>query len=216
MNNIANEIVNDIEIKPSKNKFILKWVVRLSTILVIGAFGYGQFKTNRENNLNSIKKSIQENTNATLKLENKVDEGLRLVNSRVDKVYDDAFKGFYDFQEYNKKQLELMVDYGEKNKELLKKMLDVNSFEKTKIVESELENAKMKSVTLNKINNIEHNISFKYLNKEINGNDTTYYVYGATKEYIDSINKNKYEIKKACLSKKYLELFDVIYSNKNF
>ena len=38
MANIFEDIVNDIPIKESKTKKILKWVIRIAVLLIVGAF----------------------------------------------------------------------------------------------------------------------------------------------------------------------------------
>ena len=142
MANIFSEITDDINIKSTKSKIVLKWVIRIAIFLITAAFVLGQFKIKSLNKISNIEKSLQENTKAVVDLNKKTEDGFNAVNGRINKVYDDGLKAFNDFQEYNKKQLNLIVDYGQTNKGILKQILDINSLEKTKSIEGQIEQAK--------------------------------------------------------------------------
>ena len=142
MANIFSEITDDINIKSTKSKIVLKWVIRIAIFLITAAFILGQFKIKSLNKITNIEKSLQENTKAVVDLNKKTEDGFNAVNGRINKVYDDGLKAFTDFQEYNKKQLNLIIDYGQTNKSILKQILDVNSLEKTKSIEGQIERAK--------------------------------------------------------------------------
>lgn len=142
MGNIFSDITEDIELKPKKSKTVLKWVVRIAVILICGAFVLGQIKIKSLNKVSNFEKTLQENTQAIKDLKQETETGFKAVNLRIDKVYDDGFKEFNSFQEFNKKQLILIIDYGQTNKSLLKQMLELNSTEKSKSVENNLERAK--------------------------------------------------------------------------
>ena len=129
MSNIFSEITDDINIKSTKSKIVLKWVIRIAIFLITAAFVLGQFKIKSLNKISNIEKSLQENTKAVVDLNKKTEDGFNAVNGRINKVYDDGLKAFTDFQEYNKKQLNLIIDYGQTNKSILKQILDVNSLE---------------------------------------------------------------------------------------
>jgi len=142
MANIFSEITDDLNIKSTKSKIVLKWVIRIAIFLITAAFVLGQFKIKSLNKITNIEKSLQENTKAVVDLDKKTEEGFNVVNGRINKVYDDGLKAFTDFQEYNKKQLNLIIDYGQTNKSILKQILDINSLEKTKSIEGQIERAK--------------------------------------------------------------------------
>jgi hypothetical protein len=142
MSNIFSEITDDINIKSTKSKIVLKWVIRIAVFLITAAFVLGQLKIKSLNKITNIEKSLQENTKAVVDLNKKTEDGFNVVNGRINKVYDDGLKAFSDFQEYNKKQLNMIIDYGQTNKNLLKEMLDVNSLEKSKSIENQIERAK--------------------------------------------------------------------------
>ena len=145
MANIFEDIVNDIPIKESKTKKILKWVIRIAVLLIVGAFIAGQIKIRSINKVNNFEKTLQENTQAVKDLKQETQAGFKAVNQRIDKVYDDGSKTFTDFQDFNLKQLGLIIDYGQSNKDMLKRMLDLNMNEKSKTVGNQLEQAKSKT-----------------------------------------------------------------------
>jgi phosphate/sulfate permease len=126
MSNIISDIVEDINLKPNKSKLVLKWVIRCSIGLICAAFIIGQVKSSHINKLDKIQNSIDDNTAAINNLNQQMITGFNNANLRIDKIYDDGFNMFNDFQIYNKKQLEIIIEYGQTNKELVMKMLDVN------------------------------------------------------------------------------------------
>jgi hypothetical protein len=147
MSSIISDIVEDINLKPNKSKLVLKWVIRISAGLICAAFIVGQFKSNRINKLDEIQKSVDNNTVAINNLNQEMTNGFNNTNLRIDKVYDDAYNAFNDFQIYNKKQLEIIIKYGQSNKELVMEMLDANSTEKIKNVEINLQQKKKENAT---------------------------------------------------------------------
>jgi len=210
MSDIIKDVFEDIELKPNKSKIVLKWVIRISVALIGSAFVFGQVKMSHFNKLNKIDETLQEQTTAIEELKVSMNDGFDKLNHRIDKVYDDGYNSFNDFQLYNKKQLEIIVDYGQENKELVKKMLDVNSTEKTRNVETNLQQSKKENLIVIASEKNVHNIITIVSD---NGKDTTYQVTGATKEYINKINKTKYNVGKIT-SSKYPGFFDVKYTNK--
>lgn len=142
MGNIFSDITEDINLKPTKSKILLKWVIRIAVALIVLAFGYGQYKVIRLNKMAEIEKAVQEQTKATKELKEEMNNGFEKVNGRIDKVYDDGIKSFNDHQMFTKKQLELVIDFGQTNKILLKQMLDLNISENNKNVENSLQQAK--------------------------------------------------------------------------
>jgi hypothetical protein len=143
MGNIFEDIAQDIEVKPTKSKLVIKWVVRLAILAATLAFAYGQYKVLKAEKMKEFEKALIENTKAVNDLKTEMKTGFEKVNGRIDKVYDDGIKEFDSFQEYNKKQLILIIDYGQTNKSLLKQMLDVNSMEKSRAVQTQLNQAKI-------------------------------------------------------------------------
>jgi len=142
MGNIINDIVEDVQVKPSKAKLVLKWTVRIAVGLIGVAFIVGQLKIKSLNKINDFEKALDDNTKATIELKQEMTDGFNSVNKRIDKVYDDGFKTFNDFQKYNDKKLELIIDYGKTDKEMLKRMLEIMTLEKTQNIENEIQQAR--------------------------------------------------------------------------
>ena len=144
MSNIISDIIEDVDVKvkPNKTKFYIKWIVRITISLIIFAFAIGQIKVKFLNRIDVIENGQAENEKTITELKKQVSDGFTNVNLRIDKIYDDGYVAFIDYQRFNNKQLELIIDYGTKNKELLKKMLEINSIEREKIVGSSIEQAK--------------------------------------------------------------------------
>lgn len=141
MSNIISDIIEDVDVKvkPNKTKFYIKWIVRITISLIILAFTIGQIKVKYLNRIDAIENGQAENEKTITELKKQVSDGFTNVNLRIDKIYDDGYVAFIDYQRFNNKQLELIIDYGTKNKELLKKMLEINSIEREKIVGSSIE-----------------------------------------------------------------------------
>lgn len=142
MSNILADIVDDVQLKPSKMKLLLKWVIGISTTAIVAAFTFGQIKATHANRLHNLENTINMNSSAIIELKSDIND----VNLRIDRVYDDTHKAFSDFQDFNNKQLGLFVDYGNTNKELLKNMLELNSMQQIKQLEGDFEQAKQSSL----------------------------------------------------------------------
>lgn len=138
MGNIFLDIVEDVNVRPNKFKLILKWVVRISIILIGGAFIVGQFNITHYNRLNDIEENLQKNSEIDVELR----EDIIKINSRIDNIYDDGYRTLNEYQQYNNKQLELIIDYSHLDKNYLKRMLDINSIVTNKSMEFEIQKAK--------------------------------------------------------------------------
>jgi hypothetical protein len=223
MSNIIKDIVEEIEIKPNKTKLVIKWIISLSATLITLAFVFGQFKSSFFSRMDKFEETLNNNIKATTEIKNEMSAGFSGVNARIDKVYSDGYKAFDDYQRFNKAQLILVLDYGQTNKELLKKMLELNMQEKSKTVESQLEQAKTESVVPP---NPELSISIRQNNVSVGNNyislvsfvnsqgDTLYQLTGATKEYIEKINRNRYNVGQMIQNQTNPRLFDVTYITK--
>jgi hypothetical protein len=220
MSNILTDIVEDINVKPSKSKLVIKWIVSISLTLITAAFIIGQFKSSFFNRLDKFEKSLDNNTQSIVELKQEMADGFDALNARVDKVYDDGYKAFDDFQQYNNKQLGLIIDYGSSNKDLLKRMLEVNTLEKSKNVESQLEQAKAEplefKIGVKPIQPPKKNEDYISLviSIAVGTTDTSFSLRGATKEYIDKIDRNKYRVGAIIANDKHPGFFDVNYTNK--
>ena len=158
MGNIFTDIVEDITIKPSKSKLVLKWVIRVAVILIIGAFTFGQIKVRYLNRMDLIETNI-----STIKTDMKTN--FNELNEKIDKIYTDGTDAFGDYQNFTKQQLLLIVDYGQENKELLKRILDLNIEEKTRDIENQLEQAKRETAKNDTLPKFESNIKITPIKK---------------------------------------------------
>lgn len=219
MKNMATEfmddIITDIDAKPPRIKIILKWVIRASVVLIAASFVFGQVKMSELNRLDNIEVKLSENFDEASKLRidmrenfNTVRKSIDNVNIRIDKVYDDGVTLFNQYQQYNEKQFELIIDYGYENKELLKKMITINNSKQrmdieTQIIRSKLEGSRQ--ITNN-----------GYINKlfVVNNNDTIHHIIGATLEYIENIDIVRYTVNSIEKNIQNEKLYDIIYENR--
>jgi hypothetical protein len=219
MGNIINDIVDEVEIKPNKAKHVIKIIIAVSISLITFAFALGHFKSTFFNKMDKFEVSLNEQTKAIDDLENEINSGFKKVDERINKVYTDGFKMFNYYQNLNKEQLLLVIDYGHENKELLKKMINLNSLENIKRVENQIEEAKNDNNESNgKI------IALPVKSKEVGyiesqyavdeTNDTMFYLIGATNEYINNIDETKYEIREITKNPNYSNTYNVTYRKK--
>jgi len=203
MGNIINDIVEDIDIKPNKTKIVFKWLLIIGTTLIGLAFAFGQFKSSFFNRMDVFETSIIENTVAIKQLKETTVVGFEKVNARVDKGYDDGMTILGQYQQNNIQQMGLIIDYGTSNKDMLKRMLTIGAMN----LDGEV----------NKIKN-ENPMGEEYIGVayfiNIDTNDTTFSVTGATQKYIDGLDTNHYDLALISASKKYPNRFDFSYSNK--
>lgn len=221
MSKIIEDIIENVVIKPNKFKLILKWVVSISVTLISGAFIIGQFQNSRLNRLESFEKALNSNTNATEELRKEVSDGFTSIDLKIDKVYSDGYSIFNDYQQYNKKQLELIIDYGNKDRDMLKRILDLASTETQMKVQTEIEQAKKNkppeiSIGVRPSSQTSSNRQYNNIHQTINKEtgDTIFHVIGATMEFIKTINKNRYTVGEPIQNTQNINRFDVIYVNK--
>ena len=220
MGSILADIVEEIDVKPNKTKLILKWVIGISGSLIATAFLIGQLKTKHINRLDRI-----ETNQLEMKVENR--NGFNAVNARIDKVYDDGLVMFNEFKKNNNQQLNLIIDYGDDNKDMLKRMLEINTLN----LESQIERAKNQNLVINPpmeqpVIGVrpQSDVQFEVVSDdpyfgeaqfiEVETQDTLFQINGATKEYINSIDKKKYKLGAVIESQEYPGRYDFSYRNK--
>ena len=118
MSNILNDIEDDIEIVQPKKFKRIGWFIGILVTAMGGIYGVGHFNATLFNRLDTVEKESYTNTLEISK-----------TNVRIDKAYIDIDKKINEFRLYNDKQHYLIIDYGANNKELLKKLLEINSLE---------------------------------------------------------------------------------------
>lgn len=225
MGNILNDIVEEVNIKPNKSKLIIKWIISIAGSLIAVAFVFGQFKASFFNRMDTFETAISKNTEAIETMSAEMNSGFDEVNARIDDGYTDGINILQDYQEFNKKQLILVLDYGQTNKELLKEMLEINMQEKSKSVENQLMQSRNEPVVPTekqplsiKVRPVEQKKNKDYISLiymiEIESNDTIFNVTGATMEYINKIDKNKYKMGAIIENDNYPKTYDFTYRNK--
>jgi len=231
MGNLVNDIVDEVSIKPNKSKRIIRIVISVASSLVVLAFAFGQFKSSFFNRMDSLEEKLDRQTVAVEQLSSDMNAGFDAVDTKIDKVYTDGLTIFNNFQEYNDAQLGLIIDYGSGNKDMLKRMLEISSMKQTQQVESQIETAKKEPTYKGEVEFIPideegRNLSIavtslrdapfmsESISIEVETNDTTFYISGATKKYYDGINKNKYDVGALIESAKYPNRYDFAYRNK--
>jgi len=124
MKDLINETID--KIAGIKNKLIVKWIVAFIIVAITFSYLLGQFNNAFFSRLDSIEQGLLDNITLikTLNKENiKSHEKMML---DIIEINDNNLKKFQQFQLFNNKQLELIIDYSSENKELLKKMLEIN------------------------------------------------------------------------------------------
>lgn len=216
MGNIINDIVNDVDIKikPNKTKRILKWFISVSLSLIVIAFALGQFKSSFFNRMDYFENNLNKQTIKIEQLQTEITTGFNNIDVKINNIYIDGFNLFDEYQNFNKEQLLLVLDYGQTNKDLLKRMIELNTNEKTRKVKTQLEQAKIENdnIIVKPIKSPNY-ISLAY-NIKIESGDTIFHLIAATKKYINNIDKNKYEVGAMTENLKHPNLYNVSYRNK--
>ena len=218
MGNIINDIVEDVNIRPNKTKIVFRWILIVAVTLIGLAFAFGQFKSSFFNRMDGFEGKLNEQTIKVEQMQTQITTGFNNVDIKIDKVYTDGFTAFEEYHNFNKEQLLLVLDYGQINKDLLKRMLELNAQEETRKVDTQLEQTKTDKPEGQIIVRPIKSKTQQYLKLEpivsINTKDTVFYLTGATKEYINNINKTKYNVGTISKNFKYSDLYDVTYRNK--
>ena len=218
--NVLNEIVDDLDLKPNKTKLLLKWVIGISSSLIVGAFVFGQLKMSNLNRLDNIEKNLEVQSKEIKEFRQEHKQGQEQLNLRIDKVYDDASASFESFQESNQKQLELIIDYGGDSQEVLKEMLKINAMERQQSIEKQLEKAKNETPYVGdvEITPVEErkakNCESVMVITPQGTQDTLFIANGANQKYLNNINKEIYTIESIDSNAKNPKLFDVRYRRK--
>lgn len=233
MGNILSDIVEEIDVKPNKTKLILKWVLRIGGTLVGAAFIFGQLKMGHLNRLDGMETELLQQGKTLIEMKAENQSNFDATNTRIDKVYSDGVLLFNDFQEYNNKQLELIIDYGAGNKDMLKRMLEISALKQQQIIETQVEQAKKENPVIKPTNPpMEQPVigvkqgdvvftpvfddpyvgHFQMI--EMENGDTINYLTGATEKYIKSLDTKIYLVGAMTESPDYPGRYDVAYRSK--
>lgn len=137
----VGEFFEDIEVNPKKSKKIIKWIVYLSLFLIMGAFTTGQILTNKTNKLNSIEFQVKSVDSKISKLNIKTDSGFKAIDKKLEDGYKNGLIIMNSYQDHVQGQLELLVDYGSENKELLKSALKLRENDNERLINQTVETA---------------------------------------------------------------------------
>ena len=207
MGNIVNDIVDDVvenvEIKPNKTKVILKRIVIISLALISIAYTFGQFKSSFFNRIDSLEMKINSQTTSIKNLEKTTEERFIEISDEIDEGYNEGIEILTEFQNNINQQLMLIIDYGSSNKVMLKRMIDVNSMNI---------NAEVKKKKFNTSNTKDYYGMLHFIAE--GDNDTTFYVTGATQEFINDIDVNNYDLGEKKPSENYNGRYDISYRNR--
>ena len=201
-------ILEDIEFKGNKANILLKWVIGLAGSAIVGAFVIGQIKMTRLNKLDDIEALALQGIEATAKLEAKVDANAEKTDAKIDKLYEDGFEAFEEYREFNNEQFKLIIDYGATNKDLLKRMLDLNSQEKSKQIGNGLQESKREEPVVKNPKLSE--VAFQ----EVETGKTFYLIGNAPENYLDTLDLKRYVITLKEESDKYPGLYNFEYNDK--
>ena len=124
---VFTDILNNIDFRGNKANVTIKLIITISLFLISAAFFIGQIKTKHIDKLNDIEELSKQNLNKNVELEKKFDSSIRILESKIDNVYVNGFSAFDEYRKLNDKQLKLIIEYGDENKELLKELIDINS-----------------------------------------------------------------------------------------
>jgi hypothetical protein len=204
METVLNDIVEEINIKPNKSKVIIKWIISIAGSLILLAFAFGQYKSSFHSRIDKLENTIEENTSVMLSMKSEMKEGFIVVNQRIDKVYIDGIMTLNNYQDFNKKQLIMILDYGQSNKRLLKQMLELNIQEHHQAMENELIKAKNVVYVKEKENH-----DYLSIVQIVSETDTIFYVNSATQKYVNEIDKNKFIVNEIKPNRVNKDLFDI-------
>lgn len=204
------DFLSDIEFKGDKNSIIIKWIIAIAVLIITVIWGYLNFRNNIINRLDNIEALTEKNIKKNESLNYKLDDKFDYLEKRINILYDDGIDAFQRYQQYNNLQLELIVDYGETNKEMLKEMLEF----KSNAVENDIKNSVEKS---KKYNGDEISLILPKFGKfrEVDTDNIIYTVRGAPEDYINSIDTTKYRIVLKKKSVRYKDLYDFEYVKLN-
>lgn len=135
---VFNDILNNIDFKGNKANITIKTIIAISMFLIGSAFFIGQIKTKHLDKLNDIEELSKQNLDKNVELEDMFKESIFRLETKIDNIYVDGFEAFDDYREFNNRQLKLIIDYNNDNKELLKELIEIKSDEKAFEIKSNL------------------------------------------------------------------------------
>lgn len=166
------------------SKTVIGWIAGGAISFVNIVFYFGVSKANSANTTNNDIKELKEltiqNHNDMVELKKTFTDFTASVNGKFNKVYDDEYNRWNDYQSYSKKQFELIIEYGSTNKKLMKDMLDMNHTDEMNKLKKEIEKNKNDISTKSmKIQNVDSLVS-------TNNKLKTYKIKGTPRNDVDT------------------------------
>lgn len=213
------DFFNDIQFKGNKANILLKWVIGIAGTAVVGAFIVGQLKMRHLNKLDNIEKIAIEGILKTEQLEKKMEIGFEEQDAKLDKIYDDGIDAFEEYRQFNNEQLKLIIDHGDESKELLKKMLEINSKEKAIQIENNLQKSKRENPDTTPNPELKINVRKMIKPSEVVFTEVAtginhHHISNAPNNYLDTLDLTKFEIIEKKESELYEGLYDYHYIDK--
>ena len=183
---------------------VIQWGGGLIVSIATIAFTMGKLKTEHLDKLNIIEEQGRKN------------------QQEIIQFRDETILMFQQYQDYNNKQLTLVIDYGSTNKQMLKDMLAFRQLELTNILNpNKISSEKVDNVSVEKVDEVKQveDVQSKQINKsnivvtKVGSNDSTYIKRGVDETSISEIKK-KYKIKEIVVNNSDDKLFDIKYSNR--
>lgn len=140
---LLEKLFENIEFKGGAAKVALKVIVSMLGVAVAGAFMIGQLKMQKLNKLDEIETLAKKSIEKTEALETKFQNEFNKQNAEIEKIYTVGFKSFEEYSDFNKRQLQLILKYGNKNQDMLSEILELNIQEQKRQLQNEIEKSKM-------------------------------------------------------------------------
>ena len=220
MDNLLDNIDETNDKVENSNKIFnsktIKWVIWFIGITITVTSSIMYYKYHFIDRLDNIETRVTKNEKRIENIKIDIEKNFRIVNDNINEIYDKALQAFEEYKIYTNKQLNIIVEFGQFdndiNKELLKKMLDLNSVEYSNLILELFSKAKReKKFKPNEMVKLPVYMKFTDLKSGI----TTYMIEGAPYNYLDTLDTSKYDIIKSEPSEKYPGLFDYVYTKKN-
>lgn len=203
------EIFNDIKFNGDKTTIIVKWVVGLAIAIIIGVYVLGEIKNKFINKIIAIEALTKENVRRNISIEVKLGEiktEINNVNKSINGIYLEGAEIFNDYRNFNNNQLNLIIDYGQNNKTLLKEILKIKSDEMNINLKNDLNVNKHEKPNIQPTNNNDKS-QLVYENESVR----KYYVNDVPEDYVDTL---KYIIINKTPSNKHNDLYNFEYKEK--
>ena len=92
INDIVDDLMDDIDIKPKRSKLIVKWTIRISVLAIVCAFLIGQRGVRFFNSISIIKSDIvviKEDISDLKKTDEKLESSIKENENDIDENHDD-------------------------------------------------------------------------------------------------------------------------------